>query len=266
MSLDKVLKLASEGHSIKEVVVAFFIIPPIVDSNSYKGLVSPEFPSFKLIKKNKLNFVVNSKDNKFVTNNIELDGGFRLEKFKDGEVTDVIQGLKDEKRSFFSFNTLKYLKWTSFKDDVKKYSKHIASIENHYVMAYSLQYTDEFIYTDGQQYNPDAFFKKGSSRVPNDIFKGKTVDYDLKLELSESSDKRQNEGIKINIVERGPSKVITLVNSITYIIDRAPKQMSNLVSDDNGDFDMDLEAAHKKNKELLQEILSEEVCKLIHLI
>jgi len=251
-----------ETHSIKEAVVTFFLASKIMKPISFKNLIESEFKDkfqqFDNVKQ--VQIKVSNKQNPEVRE-IE-DTGFKFVQFLDGKAANIIQGMNEENRYFFSFHTLKYSNWTDFKDQFTSNAEIISNFQpGHYILAYSLHYIDEFIWDNNKDYDAKLIFKD-SDYLPKDAFNSSVLEYNLNLD-------KKNENIKyfdrlvINISDKIDQKNIMISHNISFVIEEEPILFAELIKD--VDFDKNIRFAHDANKMLLTNLLEEEVCKLINI-
>ncbi|MBR2507658.1 MAG: hypothetical protein IKB70_12390 [Bacilli bacterium] len=256
------LKPFSGEHSIKEAVVTFFLATKIIDPLSYKSLIETKFKekfqSFNPIRQVQVIFA-NPHKPEPETRMIE-DNGFKFTSFKDGKIQNVIQGLNEANRYFFSFHSLIYSNWIEFRSFVIQCAKDIEEVQGgQYVVAYSLGYTDEFTW-DEADYDANLLFAK-DGQVPDEFFTSRQFDYNLN---AENKDKKQCfDRISVRVSNQMNQKFISINHNITFVIDEKPIRLNELIA--NSSFCENLEFAHDANKSRLKGILSQEVCTKIRL-
>lgn len=253
------LKPCSGPHSIKEATITFFLASKILMPQEYQKLLTDkrlsDYQQFQLIKQIQVNLGNINNAQIQVNNNI----GFKIVKFEDGKTANVIQGINEENRFFFSFHDLKYNCWNIF---FKKATNDITFVskiqEGHFAVAYSLQYIDEFEFTDGNLYNARDIFN--DNYLPDDVFNSSILDYSLNLD-KKINEKKYLDRIAINVrdVING-SKVISIIHNITFIL-QEPVQLTKLLEDPG--FVTNMEIAHNENKKSLKNILTKAVCNKI---
>lgn len=257
----KFLKPCAGPHSIKEATISFFLASKILKPQEYQTLLSgkvlSDYQQFQIIKQIQVNLGAINNAQIQINNNI----GFKIVKFEDGKESNVIQGINEENRFFFSFHSLKYTCWNDFFNKAKSDIENVGNVQNgHYAIAYSLQYIDEFEYTDSNFYDANDIFKK--TYLPDDAFKSSILDYSLNLDKTIEG-KKYLDRIAINvrdIINRG--KIISIIHNITFVLPE-PEQLTQLLHSDG--FNHNMEIAHTENKNSIKSILTDQVCAKIGL-
>lgn len=256
------LKPVSGEHSIKEAVITFFLATKIIDPLSYESLIETKFKekfqSFSPIRQVQVIFA-NPHKPEPETRMVE-DNGFKFVSFKDGKVKNVIQGINEANRYFFSFHSLLYSNWEDFKTFVIECARDIEEVQGgQYVVAYSLGYTDEFCWND-VDYDANLLFTK-EKQVPAEFFTSKQFDYNLNAE--NNSKNQCFDRISVRVGNKMDQKFISINHNITFVIDEKPIRLNDIIINPN--FLENLDFAHNSNKERLKGILSKEVCTKIQL-
>lgn len=262
-SLDNLI-LASERHSIKEAVITFFLANKIFNPKKFSSLMETEFKGtfqqFELVNKLQIKVVPNSPDIREIEN-----VGFNFVKFEEGRKSYIIQGINEENRTFYSFHALKYTNWKEFISTVQKYVMNLLKIQKgSYIMAYSLNYTDEFYWNDINHFDAKLILKN-SKYIPQNVLDASVLDYNLNLDK-----KNQENGynyfdrIAIKFQNKMTQKVISIGHNITFVTDTDPIPLDDAVGD-GSDVLKQLKFAHDCNKSFLKDTLTEEVIKRINL-
>lgn len=249
-------------HSIKEATVSFFLASKIVKPEEYLTLLSgalkdryQQFSPANQVQM-KIGPIVNTELK--VTNNT----GFRMVGFDAGKIANVILGQNELNRSFFSFHSLQYKDWTTFIENVISDAKIIGKQESKFIIAYSLQYIDEFIWRDNQ-YKANLFFKE-SKYLPDDIFDSNILEYSLSLD-KKYREKTYLDRITINVNDQiNHNKLISIIHNLTFLLNEKELLEFNKLLDLE-DFRTNMNFAHDANKSTLRAILSNDVCNLINL-
>lgn len=262
-SLDNLI-LASKEHSIKEAVITFFLANRIFQPKKYSFLMENDFrgvfQQFELVQKVLLKVTHSSPQ--IQEQEIE-DAGFNFVKFDNGKKAYIIRGINEENRNFYSFHSLKYTKWDDFISSVQKYVLSLLKIQKgSYIMAYSLNYNDEFYWKDKQCFDANLIFKK-SDYIPEDILKASVLDYNLNLN-KENDGNSYFDRIAIKFQDKITQKVISVGHNITFITERDPIPLDEAVESKSKVLER-LNYAHSSNKSFLRGILQEEVIEKIHL-
>lgn len=256
------LILASKEHSIKEAVITFFLANRIFHPKKYSDLMENDFKGvfqqFELVQKVQLKVSPSSPQ----IQEIE-DAGFNFVKFDEGKKSFIIQGINEENRNFYSFHSLKYTKWDDFLSSVRKYVLSLLNIQKgSYIMAYSLNYNDEFYWNDKKCFDASLIFKQ-SDYIPRDILKASVLDYNLNLDKENDGDSYFDR-IAIKFQDKITQKVITVGHNITFVTERDPIPLDEAI-EENNEVLKKLNYAHSSNKSFLRGILQEGVIKKIHL-
>lgn len=256
------LILASKEHSIKEAVITFFLANRIFHPKKYCSLMENDFrevfQQFELVQKVQLKVTPSSPQ----IQEIE-DAGFNFIKFDEGKKAYIIQGINEENRNFYSFHCLKYTKWNDFISSVQKYALSLLKIQKgSYIMAYSLNYNDEFYWKDKQCFDASLLFKQ-SDYIPKDILKASVLDYNLNLD-KENDGNSYFDRIAIKFQDKITQKVISVGHNVTFITEHDPIPLDEAVENNSKVLEK-LNYAHSSNKSFLREILQEEVLEKIHL-
>ena len=111
MATKGALHTFQDSHSVKETVMSFTVSPQIQDPHSYGKLLETGqslaeiYHKFEPVKTVGIRMDINPINTQYKT---ITDSGFKLISFKDGKITDVIQGLNQPNSGVFTFNTLNY--------------------------------------------------------------------------------------------------------------------------------------------------------------
>ncbi|KAA6323672.1 hypothetical protein EZS27_026914 [termite gut metagenome] len=253
----------SDKHSIKEAVITFFLASKIIKPESFRVLIEKDLKdSFHLFDEVKQIQVKPGNNQMPEVREIE-NTGFKFVGYSfGGKAAHIIQGINEENRSFYSFHTLDYKDWNSFKTQSKEHAR-ILSIHQQgcYILAYGLHYIDEFIWDNSASYNAATIFNK-SDYLPKDAFDSSILDYQINM------DKKANEYIyfdrlAINVSDKMEQKSIVISHNISFMMDKDPQLLDDLLEEPL--LDSKLDFAHQCNKTLLRDLLTDHVCQLIHI-
>ena len=117
MATKGALHTFKDSHSVKEAVMSFTVSPQIQDPHSYGKLLeagqslAETYHKFEPVKTVGVRMDINPINTQYRT---ITDSGFKLISFKNGKITDVIQGLNQPNSGVFTFNTLNYSRWSDF--------------------------------------------------------------------------------------------------------------------------------------------------------
>ena len=265
-SLDS-LKPCSGAHSIKEATVTFFLVSKIMRPDAYQALLSGALrdryqqfsPASQVqMKIGPIPTIINSELK--VANNT----GFKMVGFDAGQTSNAILGQNEFNRFFFSFHSLKYKGWTEFIDGVIGDAREISKVEPKFILAYSLQYLDEFVWEDNRSYDAKLFFRK-SEYLPNDIFDSSILEYSLSLD-KKYKDRVYLDRIAVNVNDQiNRNKLITVIHNMTFVLKESELLPFDVLLGSSA-FKENMDYAHNVNKDTLKAILTDEVCKKICLI
>ena len=253
----------SEAHSIKEAVITFFLASKLFKPERYNSLLNSDFKDdfrqFEIVKRLQIKMQPGSSEIREVE-----DAGFKFVGFDtSGRKSKVIQGINEDNRSFFSFHSLQYSDWKDFSSSVKNHASSLTNIQKGlYVMAYSLHYIDEFNWSDKNDFDAGLIFKD-SEYIPKDIRNASILDYNMNLDKKDNG-KNYFDRLGIKFQDQMTQKLITISHNITFITEQDPILLEDAVKDNNMVIS-NLEYAHDKNKNLLRDILKDEVLVMIKL-
>jgi len=256
------IKTKHPNHSVKEAVVAFFVQGMLSDAERFRALVDElGYNSFDVINNNNIQLTLRDARLQNVTKSVAK--GFRMSKFTNGNMSDAIQSI-NQGNQLFTFNSLYYNCWSEFKENVEKCAKGVCGIEDHPVVAFSLQYIVEFMTEGETKYDAKEIFNTDSSFLSRDFFSAYNVNYKMSLEQHDDNNGRYNQDTAIVVKHVGNHAMVTLTNSFTFVTDDEPVLMSQLIRDKS--FHSRLESAHTKIKQTLADVLSRDMCKRINLV
>lgn len=266
MVFNEHLHSSAAGHSVKEAVISFFVRPRIEKPESYKklieekGFIGKRYAKFEPVKEISFSLNVNK-------TNTELrqvsDAGFKFIAYKNGSTSDIIQGINEPRRSVFTFNTLAYEGWQSYLESTMNVVKELADFgQQYWVTAYSLMFIDEFFFDDKSAYSASELFNLQSRYLPMGIEDSSFVDFCLNLNR-EKEDRRYVENMVIKVFDRNDQKVVQIIDNISFIQDHDQKMFADLVKEEKP-LD-DLCFAHNENKQMLCDLLTQEIAKSIGL-
>lgn len=245
--LNSVLTLPNKNHSIKEAVITLFLDKPIRNLDKFDDFYTQTLQNI-FTKKETINFEHN-----------EQDAGFKLYRVNQNETDLLMQLSNNQYRQFISLHCLKYIRWQNFRTDFVKILSALDHWLNNKVVAFSLHYIDELNCKD-DVIPLESIFRKDSDFLPRRIF-------DSQNSFLVFNTQRNSDNTKYQHFDRIELKVQNKVVSISHnsIIpigqhDNFKDFISCNVCSDKLDW------AHHQNKELLKDILSQEVQKIIGLI
>lgn len=264
MATKGLLHTIQEGHSIKEAVLSFTVTPQIQDPLSYKRLVeiggalSESYHKFEPVKTVEVKMDINPVSTQYKT---ITDSGFKLIGFRNGQATNIIQGLNQPHSGVFTFNTVKYSRWHEFTPSVLNSAEKIAAFNPMYkALSFGLLFIDEFYFEDVGNYIPNELFNDKSKNLPQGIFDSAIMDYNLVMRRNKEG-KVYQENLSIKIFDEGIKKIIRIIDNITFLI--RPLNFIELLK--NPILRSNLDFIHNENKSILIDILNPEVSSLIGL-
>lgn len=257
------LKPISENHSISKAVASIFIPQSFLKPQDVFEKVKDSVGFKEYAKKGMMKATtINIKDNSLGISNDQIKG-FIFEKYDDkGAIKNVfrLENIK-ENQSLIALEDRKYIDWISFKskldEDLDTFSKN----NDFYVEAISLNYKDEFIWTN-----------KSKQIAVNDIFNADSELLNKKFLNSSngtlvlvSQGRNDAEELYEEKTEISFSNDIGRITVDHHFATRFGdiKLFKNLKKETN--FSSLYEIAHQENKKILKDILSESVQELIKL-
>lgn len=250
----------SQKHSIKEAVITVFLVSKIMKPKDYGELIQNDFKTifqqFETISQTQIKV-----ENQNLSVQQHDDAGFKFVRYDDqGKPSEVLRGLNEENRYFFSFHSFDYENWSSFKSFFLKYIDILIKFQpGLFAQAYSLLYLDEFEWDNREEYKSEVIFNKESEFLPRDFFNSDNVIYNINLE-KEKNGVRYSDRLDIAITDKLLKKNILVSHNQTFMMSDMIR-LDFLLTEDK--FNTALDEAHKDNKKLLTDILVEEVCSLI---
>lgn len=266
MDFNEHLHSSAAGHSVKEAVISFFVRPRIEQPLKYRELIGCEnyigkkYAKFEPVREISLNLNVNKE-------NTELrqvsDAGFKFLGYKNGNTSDIIQGINEPRRSVFTFNTLAYDRWSGYLDSTMAAVKEIANFgQPFWVTAYSLMFIDEFYVDNQKDYSASELFNLESRYLPVGIEDSSFVDFSLNLN-KEKDQRRYVENMLIKVFDRNAQKVVQIIDNISFIQEGAQMLFAEMVNCEK--LLENLCFAHDENKQMLRSVLKPEISKSIGL-
>lgn len=265
MKVKEHLFTISENHSIREAIISFFVRPSIANPQSYQELMrvdnflSRHYQKFEPIKQVSIDLSlvpdmqVRRSDNR----------GFKFISFAEGSTSDVIQGINEPQRTVFTFNTVNYSNWRTFKTNSVKAALSLADMGQRFqLFAYSLMYIDQFYYEDKTFYSPSEVFNQASTALPKDVFESPVLDYTLNTQ-KRFGEELVGENLTLKVFDKDSRKLIQINNNVSFPL-RNSFDFFDFISKDA--FLENLERAHQENKGILIDMLNGDVATTIGLI
>jgi uncharacterized protein (TIGR04255 family) len=267
MEIQKFIKPVNKNHSIKEVVITVFLSNKIDDPQSFETLLESEFSlifnDFKVIKQFQISLpsdYENAATKLSKSDNI----GFRFLNEQDTSVKQVMQGINESERTFLSFHSLDYTRWAHFFELYMQCIKTIALKHQEFqIEAFSLHYIDEFIWESDELLNLELIFKTPNDYLPVSFFNKSHPQINLKFtnEISNLNDVVYVDMLNISVI---PTKrpIIQISHNGIYQLN-TPIDINNFLNQKA--FNERLVMAHNHNKDVLNELLTIDIKKLIQL-
>jgi uncharacterized protein (TIGR04255 family) len=263
MNLINYLKPCKEKHSVREAVITLFLGNEILNPNDFQKLHQKElnFDVFEIVKSRKVQLKLEPSSNSGSYQDQEI--GFQFANFLDNEIKTALKGVNDaEGNNFIAYHTLDYVRWTPFKEDFLEYAKHLTKIQNNFLIkGFGIYYIDDFIWENETEKLPkELIFKKDGNVIPNHFFTTNNASFSLVTEQI-ANDIPFLESFNIDISnETQPN--IRIAHNVLQILPKIIELTAFL----NDDFHLKLiQEAHIYNKNMLKQILSEDVQNLISL-
>lgn len=266
MAVSGNLHTYQDNHALKEAVISFTVSPQITNPSLYSQLINEGNPlsgvyhKFEPVKirEFKINHDITGTNTSIDTSNV---AGFKLIAFKSGKTCNIIQGLPQPRFSVFTFNTVNYEGWNSFKSDSLIAAKIIANFQNIYtVSAFSIMFIDEFYFEDEKDYVPNVLFNINSNCLPKGIEDSDFVDFNFNLRRH-NNNKNYFENISIKVFTDGKRKTIRIIGNLTFQISPLPFTILLNASD----LEEYLDFGHLENKKMLRDILNPKIIEIIKL-
>lgn len=250
------LHTVASQHSVKEAVISFTLQPKIELTPDLKRLLEeggaiPE--RFNKIEPIVIKGVSVNTGKDVTEINETRDKGFKLIRFSDGKVADIVQAIPQTANTLLTFNTIDYTNWSRYFDntiaDAKEVSKIIPDLD---LQNLGVMFVDEFYFQEHSQYKPSEVFNLGTSTIPASIFDSDLTDFNLSNHKnSEEIDYMENLAIQVfNDKELG-RKVIRITGNIMSFV--SPIKFSEALKSE--ELFKYLNFGHEKNKEMLKSIL-----------
>lgn len=267
MNLDDLVPFKGK-HAIKEAIINFSLTNPIVQPKELKDLMkrdSFDFQKFETLQQQGFRLSVGGETQISSQKMSSKDIGFRFYKYGENEqVTGVLAGETHEEtgRSNLSFHHLDYIGWQSFLSDTRKYIQEVTSLRNDFSMvAFSLHYIDEFLWRGDEAVPIEEIFDKTSNFLPPIFFESSNSAY-LITTQKEVNSYTYYERLEVGVDNNRPEPLITISHSVTQPLSKAVG-LSEFIADDKQISMVD--TAHAYNKSMLQSVLTNKVCKKIHM-
>jgi uncharacterized protein (TIGR04255 family) len=242
-----------------------FLANPIIKPERFQKIIENEFKDkfqkFETI--NQLEFQLENPVGKSPTLNQQFlnNVGFKFLAFDRGENVRALQGINEKGRNFISFHEFDYKRWHSYYEEYINIIKIISNFHpEFFVTAVSVHYIDQFLWNSTENIDLNLLFNESASYIPKGFFDFTLNSYSIVFEKN----------IDGNIfIDRLEVKVghqirpmITISHNVTQPLSDIT-DLSELLKSEM--FSIVLNACHSHNKEILENILTDDVKTLIKL-
>ncbi len=261
--LKSILQPSNREHSVKEAVISLFFDKPIQEPKRFEALINNElaifFQSYDSQNEVKIQFEGKGSEISHGLPELRKDIGFRFSSFRNGQLATVLQARNESLRQYLSYHTLIYDDWDLFFPDFLKIAEIIGQFQQGImVQAFSLHYIDEFRWLSKDSVDLSKIFRTDSDYLPQEFFSSILTNYNL---TTVNKDPEYYSRLDISSVE-SVGKTISISHNLTRKIDTAVP-LASLISSEL--IATVLNHAHINNKNLLLNILNQDVCDLIKL-
>jgi uncharacterized protein (TIGR04255 family) len=268
MALGELLKPANEHHSIKECVVTLFLAAPILKPASFKKLLETDFlktsfQQFELLQERMIDISL-AQDQPTARAAGNYDIGFQFKSFKNGDIDFLLRGVNDFHRQYLSFHSLQYTRWMPYCEQLKKTMAALSmSDETLFFNAFSLHYIDEFEWLEETDIDPKLIFRADADALPTSFFSTTKASLSLETETVGVPAFFDRYDIYFN-PNTNPN--IRIAHNVTCVLDDLYSLKDTFYPEASVFFDEKLNEAHIRNKKSLKNLLTQDVCDLIHLV
>lgn len=256
----------SSQHSVKEVVISFYLKPKLTNPMIYEKLLGDGEPLNGRYHKFEPIVVQETKvDDRMDRTKVEgvQERGFKFIGFEGGKTSDIIQAIPQINQTILTFNTVNYSNWSKYLESSLSDARAISSIDTNLLLeALGVMFVDEFYFQKHSAYNPTEIFNLNSPHLPKSVFDSDYTDYNLSNpKKADGIDYMENLSIQVfNDMDYG-RKVIRITGNIMSFI--APVSFSESLKTE--ELLKYLDFGHEQNKSMLRSLLSENALKMIGL-
>lgn len=261
MPVSEFIKPISGKHSIKEAAITIFLANAVTNPSAYKNLLDNQFKGvfnkFEMLDQITVRFDPGeeSKFDRFP------NAGFKFSNIENDRVQTVLQCRNEPERSFFSFHTLDYDRWTPFLESFIKTISTIGDIHGEILAkAYSLHYVDQFVWIGDSPIDFKTIFNENSGLLPKEFFSSVNKNYSW-LKEKKAEDLEYFDRLEIN-TDNSKTPLISISHNAIRRLDDI-LNISELIK--RAEFSTLLNHAHSYNKETLGDLLKSDVKTLIKL-
>jgi len=268
MIKDKLIPF-SKDHSISEVIFTLFLVQPLILPERYGKILETEgntlsnyFQEFKKIVSQEFGFMFNQENTPVIDskNNSKIVG-FEFRKFSEGKLKKVFR-LNNEPNPMLVIHDLEYTRWADFYTDIDLIFNGVNDFDqNIFVRGIGISYIDQFTWNDNVYPEIKSIFKE-NKYLPNLVFEARN-----NLNFSTNHNREvekciyaENISVNINQVSENSFNISLIHNAVENI------ELISLNDLLKGPLFKDLSTKiHNLNKDLLKDILKEDVLDIIHL-
>jgi len=199
-----------------------------------------------------------------VSANTIKNSGFRFTDYNTlGRPNRVFQGQNDDARTVISFHSLEYIRWNDFYNGFKEIIELFShEAKEQFVKSFSLQYIDIFNWEgDVLDFNTELFFNTNSNVLPQKFFHSSFNRTFLLTIEQEFENIIFFDRIELK-TEKKMVPEITIRHNVAHQL-QTEMDLETLISDEF--FSKMLNVAHRRNKDILGDILSNDIKQLINL-
>lgn len=261
------LKPFSQKHSIREAVISIFLANPIIKPERFEDLIAGELGTyFHLFENvNGLQIQIKPVANGFSPQSrTQSNTGFKFLGFTKGKIGTVLQGINEMDRTFISYHNLVYTRWAEFLENYMKVLNILSkNQEDLFIKGISVHYIDEFTWVSGDDLDLNKIFNDSAKYMSKAFLDSSNTSNFIYTTEKKDGDCLLFDRLDIK-VDNKITKNIAISHSILKQFDDF-KSLSSLLYVDNEFFLNSLQSLHNYNKEILNDILNENVKTLINL-
>lgn len=267
--VENFLRPISSKHSIREAVITLFLSQPIPNANELKnqlgGALKSSFQAMQDVRHFGFQVQINQKDGGVKhAESIDNNAGFHLVNTVDGKTTHVLQAINDTNRIFISYHSFAYIRWENFFPEFIEHLKVLSNLTTGLsVRAVSIHYIDEFKWIADTQIDPTIIFNKESPYISRVLLEPSIKSETNYLIEKIEGDFKYFERLSVKTDNKSLKNIEISHSTISEL--QEPKLLSSLLSNDYIYFSNIITSLHKYNKLILEDILLDEVKKLINL-
>lgn len=266
MPIIEKIRPISGNHSIKEAVISVFLANPLIKPERFGQLIESNFKDFFQQFEHVHQFAFEIRNDPSGIRNFPGPSevvGFRFLSFEKGARKRVLQGINEQQRSFLSYHSFIYDSWSRFYEDSVKCFQGITELQSDiFINAFSLHYIDEFLWIDpANPIDVGTLFRRDTRYIPSEFFQSSQTTYALVTERVLDAVTKYFDRLEI-VVDSKIRPLIRVSHNITQPL-KEPKTLKELLQLE--DFGRILTLAHTHNKELLKDVLTKDVARLINI-